>query len=1503
MANKPVLFLAFANDRVDNARYLRNLPKELDGLRKALYLAEQMGLCEVVERANVTIDQIVNVFQDPRYRDRVAIFHYGGHANGYQLLLETLDDNNIKAEAGGLVPFFARQKSLQLVFLNGCSSRAHAVELIEAGIPAVVGTAEPINDAVATQLAVRFYKGLAGGLPLQRAWAEAEDEIKMGTRKGDYRGLVMDGPEEADGHARELPWELHRRPGAEQVMDWSLPAACGDPLFGLPGLPADIQPPEEPFLFFKRYERKDAAVFFGRSSYIRDLYNRVTDPEAPPLILLYGQSGVGKSSLLDTGLRPRLEHAHQVVYIRRRPEWGLTGSLERALAEALPAEGPAASTPPPIHSHGESPLSPALQELIGQLDQNLKALEDKAGPQHKPYLEQLKAMQEHGAGILRELQKEGLKSEEAQRDRRRKLAEAGDTQTILYRWIQAEAKLDRPLVIILDQVEEVFTRPSDDPEELNRFLSLLQSVFQQPGMLPQGKLMLAYRKEYQPEIEKGCKAYALPRSQVFLERLKREEIIEVIQGLALTERLRNWYHLSVEAHLPGMVADDLLSDRDSPVAPILQILVTKLWNKAKAINPAAPEFSVQLYQELKEDGILLDEFFEQQVAQLAQAMPEAVTSGLLLDLLNYHTTPLGTADSRSLEDIRVFYNHRQEEIGRIIQRCKDLYLLSDAGPKVSLSHDTLAPLVQKAFRESDAPGQRAYRILDNKMLDFDPENLATTLDPIDLALVEKGENGMRFWQPRERELVRLSRLRREKEERARRIRWIIFGIGMLAIAGLGIFSFFQKQEADIQRANAFKERDNAVRQEYLADSNRQVAVFQESLAVNNQLLAEYRTFQADSSGRVAESERDNALLQQRIARSEALANKARLLLTSDDPAALATAVQAWQAFPSDGTYGVLLEAYHHSPVPKTMAAFEQRVAALAGSPDHQWLAAGLEDGKIQLLDVLGRAIPNMERHSATVNGLAFSNTHLASVSEDRALLIFRLSNPVPVVRVKLEEPGESVHFFPDGNRFLVLVKNTLLTFSIEGKAPDSKILLASQPTAVALSPDGRSVLLGYPDGALELRRAEGGELLFSQAAHPARINSVGFSASGSQLVTTSNDSTVVIRDREGGNPLILKGHERRALTAFFFGRDRYLATAGADRTIRIWDARNGQPLLTLRGHLDEVNGLNISADGQTLYSSSSDRSLRAWPLEQRHQQVFTQAQGPVSSAAFWGRKNDQILIGQGRENPEIGWWNGLESYRGGGVTELRGGISAIAVAPDGKVAVGVSTRGEAFRWTDPYQPPELLVAGKEKLLGCYDVDVSRNWMAVGAKRLAFVWRKDGAFHLSFSHDGKSVDALAISPDEKTLITVSNDTHSAKSWRISDGKLLKEARFPAGIRMNDILFLPGGGQMLLAGDDGSLYRYTIATGQLTLTTMAHPGPVTTMALSPNSQYLLAASGYAWYLWDPKTGQQIYRHTGHSGIIHDVCFSPDGRYIVTASADGTARLWLVDVPAILSIVSSE
>jgi hypothetical protein len=140
---KPVIFLAFANDRVDRAGYLRNLATEQREIRKALEKAKQAGLCEVIERSNATSDDILDIFQDKVYKDRIAVFHYAGHADCYKLLLESVTGARSFAFKEGLVSFFARQNGLKLIFLNACSTEQHAVELKQAGIPAVITMALP----------------------------------------------------------------------------------------------------------------------------------------------------------------------------------------------------------------------------------------------------------------------------------------------------------------------------------------------------------------------------------------------------------------------------------------------------------------------------------------------------------------------------------------------------------------------------------------------------------------------------------------------------------------------------------------------------------------------------------------------------------------------------------------------------------------------------------------------------------------------------------------------------------------------------------------------------------------------------------------------------------------------------------------------------------------------------------------------------------------------------------------------------------------------------------------------------------------------------------------------------------------------------------------------------------------------------------------------------------------------------------------------------------------
>src|SRR5436309_979638 len=99
-----------------------------------------------------------------------------------------------------------------------------------------------------------------------------------------------------------------------------------DPCHGLPGLKRRPLP-AKPFRYLDRFTASDAEIFFGRNREIRELYQRLTDPASCPIVLLYGQSGVGKSSFLDAGLLPRLEWYHEVRYVRRDASRSLAATL------------------------------------------------------------------------------------------------------------------------------------------------------------------------------------------------------------------------------------------------------------------------------------------------------------------------------------------------------------------------------------------------------------------------------------------------------------------------------------------------------------------------------------------------------------------------------------------------------------------------------------------------------------------------------------------------------------------------------------------------------------------------------------------------------------------------------------------------------------------------------------------------------------------------------------------------------------------------------------------------------------------------------------------------------------------------------------------------------------------------------------------------------------------------------------------------------------------------
>jgi len=175
---KPVIFLAFANDRVDYTRYLRNLSKEYETIEDVLRTADKQGFCELVPLYNANLQRIADKFQDERYRDRIAVFHFGGHGDKDILQLETSEGGRSFVNSDEFSKFLLSQKNLKMVFLNACNTQNFAKTLVENGISAIGTTQKVEDDELLLDLIYRFYFGIAEKMNLERAFLEAQSLIK-----------------------------------------------------------------------------------------------------------------------------------------------------------------------------------------------------------------------------------------------------------------------------------------------------------------------------------------------------------------------------------------------------------------------------------------------------------------------------------------------------------------------------------------------------------------------------------------------------------------------------------------------------------------------------------------------------------------------------------------------------------------------------------------------------------------------------------------------------------------------------------------------------------------------------------------------------------------------------------------------------------------------------------------------------------------------------------------------------------------------------------------------------------------------------------------------------------------------------------------------------------------------------------------------------------------------------------------------------------------------------
>ncbi len=339
------------------------------------------------------------------------------------------------------------------------------------------------------------------------------------------------------------------------------------------------------------------------------------------------------------------------------------------------------------------------------------------------------------------------------------------------------------------------------------------------------------------------------------------------------------------------------------------------------------------------------------------------------------------------------------------------------------------------------------------------------------------------------------------------------------------------------------------------------------------------------------------------------------------------------------------------------------------SPDGRNILTGGTTYSASLWDLDGNELVTYSGHNSLfVNSVAFSpdGSRVLTGSSDKTARLWDLDGKLLATFTGHREGVRSVAFCSDGKM--------IATAGDDGSAKVwdvSTVELASvaEPShsafeAVAYSPDGQYFATGGSSNAVVLWEVSDGTPRLSRtfSGNTDRVTDIAFSRDGRSLLSGSEDGTAILWSLDGDKIATLSGNMERVYAVAISPNGKTLATGSNVGTAVLWN-RKGELQATCSGHTDEVRAVAFSPDGQTLLTGSRDRTLKLWNLEGDEIRTFSGHSGDVTAVSF-SPDGTTILSGD-NSGKTILWsvegeeWLTLESPGSGAV-------NAVAFSPDGE---------------------------------------------------------------------------------------------------------------------------------------------------------------------------------------------------------------------------------------------
>ncbi len=399
--------------------------------------------------------------------------------------------------------------------------------------------------------------------------------------------------------------------------------------------------------------------------------------------------------------------------------------------------------------------------------------------------------------------------------------------------------------------------------------------------------------------------------------------------------------------------------------------------------------------------------------------------------------------------------------------------------------------------------------------------------------------------------------------------------------------------------------------------------------------------------------------------------------------------------------------------------------------------------------------------------------------------------------------------------------------------------------------------------------------------HP-KINSMTLNADCSMLLTTGGDKGYLWNIKSPqAEPIILQ-HSHVVYKGDFSKDGTMVATPSADKTGRIWNTRNGQPIGPPLVHEQSVFLAKFSPGGESLLTLS-DEVAKVWEVKKlQHPPLEFRPTARINYAEF-SPDGKRIVTASFDHTVQI--WDAKTGERLGAPLRHNAEVNLAKFSHDGTMIVSCSRDSSARLWRviDGQPIGNPLAHDANVFFADFSADDSLV-VTGGTDRTARVWNTQSTNMVSkpILPPGHVSDAR-FSPDGAFIITAAATARvwDARTGRPIGGVLAHDHPVSEAAFASDKLV------MTMGDHEVNLWRRpTREAGGIPL---VHAGLINSAVFAPDGASILTSGDdHVARRWNVKDSNEwsLFRHTD---LVNDATFSPDGKFILTASEDKTARLW--------------